>query len=120
MFKLDENLLQQLGLGALPAEEKTNLLKLMYEKLEERVGMNLANQMSDAQLDEFERLMPTESDTPETIAQKEQAALSRRVGLPALAAVKGMVAPGVVRVTPLPLQRAAFWADAAGVAGEVI
>lgn len=54
MFKLDDNLLQELGLGSLPADEKNKMLAHIYETLELRVGMKLAEQMSDAQLDEFE------------------------------------------------------------------
>ncbi len=54
MFKLDENLLQELGLGALPASEKNQMLRHIYETLEMRVGMKLAEQMSNEQLDEFE------------------------------------------------------------------
>lgn len=54
MFKLDDNLLQELGLGSLPATEKNKMLAHIYETLELRVGMKLAEQMTDAQLDEFE------------------------------------------------------------------
>lgn len=54
MFKLDNNLLVELGLGALPAEEKNKMLNHIYETLEMRVGMKLAESMSDAQLTEFE------------------------------------------------------------------
>jgi hypothetical protein len=54
MFQLDDNLLQELGLGNLPAAEKNKMLGHIYETLELRVGMRLAEQMSDAQLDEFE------------------------------------------------------------------
>jgi DNA segregation ATPase FtsK/SpoIIIE-like protein len=54
MFKLDNNFLIELGLGALPAEEKNKMLSHIYETLEMRVGMKLAEQMTDAQLDEFE------------------------------------------------------------------
>jgi len=54
MFKLDNNLLVELGLGELPAEEKNKMLAHIYETLEMRVGMKLAEQMSNDQLDEFE------------------------------------------------------------------
>lgn len=54
MFKLDDNLLQELGLGSLPVEEKNKMLGHIYETLEMRVGMKLAEQMSNEQLDEFE------------------------------------------------------------------
>jgi hypothetical protein len=54
MFQLDDNLLKELGLGDLPASEKNKMLAHIYETLELRVGMRLAEQMSDQQLDEFE------------------------------------------------------------------
>lgn len=54
MIKLDDNLLTELGLQNLPAEDKKALLKHIYETLEMRVGTTLARQMTDAQLDEFE------------------------------------------------------------------
>lgn len=54
MFKLDNNLLEELGLGSLPAEEKNKMLSHIYETLEMRVGMKLAEQMTNEQLDEFE------------------------------------------------------------------
>lgn len=54
MFKLDNALLEELGLGGLPVEEKNKMLAHIYETLEMRVGMKLAEQMSNEQLDEFE------------------------------------------------------------------
>jgi hypothetical protein len=54
MFQLDDNLLRELGLGELPAAEKNKMLAHIYETLELRVGMKLAEQMTDAQLDDFE------------------------------------------------------------------
>jgi hypothetical protein len=43
-----------LGLGDLPPQEKDKMLKHIYETLEMRVGTNLAQKMSDEQLDAFE------------------------------------------------------------------
>lgn len=57
MIKLDDNLLQELGLGALPPEEKKKMLAHIYETLEMRVGMELAKQMTEAQLSEFEQFI---------------------------------------------------------------
>jgi septum formation inhibitor MinC len=54
MFQLDDNLLHELGLGSLPPVEKNKMLGHIYETLELRVGMRLAEQMTDEQLDEFE------------------------------------------------------------------
>jgi hypothetical protein len=75
MFKLDDNLLQELGLGNLPPQEKNRMLAQIYESLEMRVGMQLASQMTDQQLDEFEKLMPLETDSEQVRVQKEQDAL---------------------------------------------
>jgi predicted RNA-binding Zn ribbon-like protein len=54
MFRLDEELLRELGLSDLPAPEKTKMFNHIYETLEMRVGTKLANQMTDEQLTEFE------------------------------------------------------------------
>ncbi len=54
MFKLDDNFLNELGLSALPPADKNKMLAHIYETLEMRVGMRLAEKMSNEQLDEFE------------------------------------------------------------------
>jgi predicted RNA-binding Zn ribbon-like protein len=54
MFRLDEELLKELGLSDLPPQEKTKMFNHIYETLEMRVGTKLANQMTDEQLTEFE------------------------------------------------------------------
>jgi predicted RNA-binding Zn ribbon-like protein len=61
-LKIDNNLLDQLGLSALPPAEKSGLLKHIYETLEMRVGMRLADQMSNEQLDEFEQYFNAQDD----------------------------------------------------------
>src|ERR1700749_4222470 len=62
MLKLDNNLLDELGLGSLPEEQKKAMLQHIYETLELRVGTNLANQMSDQQLEEFEKFIDEGGD----------------------------------------------------------
>lgn len=62
MFQLDDNLLKELGLGELPAAEKNKMLAHIYETLELRVGMKLAEQMTDAQLDEFEKYIDSNDE----------------------------------------------------------
>ncbi len=57
MFKLDDNFLAELGLSNLPSEEKKTMLGHIYETLELRVGMKLAQNMTASQLEEFEVLM---------------------------------------------------------------
>jgi len=53
MFKLDDKFLEDLGLGALPAEQKQAFLQHIYSELEMRVGERLTEGMSDELLDEF-------------------------------------------------------------------
>jgi hypothetical protein len=62
MIKLDDDLLKELGLAGLPPEEKKKLLAHIYETLEMRVGMKLAEQMSDAQLSEFEQFIDSNNE----------------------------------------------------------
>lgn len=54
MFRLDDELLKELGLSELPPDEKKKMFNHIYETLEMRVGTRLANQMSEQQLSEFE------------------------------------------------------------------
>jgi hypothetical protein len=62
MIKIDNSLLQELGLANLPDVEKNSLLKHIYETLEMRVGMRLADQMTNQQLDEFEQYFEAKDD----------------------------------------------------------
>ena len=62
MLKIDNNLLQEIGLGSLPAGEKNSFLKHIYETLEMRVGIRLADQMTNQQLDEFEQYFEAKDD----------------------------------------------------------
>jgi hypothetical protein len=57
MLKLDNALLEELGLGTLPDDQKKAMLQHIYETLELRVGTQLANQMTDRQLEEFEQFI---------------------------------------------------------------
>lgn len=62
MLKIDNSLLVDIGLGGLPDAEKNNFLKHIYETLEMRVGIRLADQMTNEQLDEFERYFEAKDD----------------------------------------------------------
>lgn len=57
MLKLDNNLLEEIGLGVLPEDQKKAMLQHIYDTLELRVGTQLANQMTDQQLEEFEKFI---------------------------------------------------------------
>jgi hypothetical protein len=62
MLKIDNSLLTDVGLGGLPDAEKNSFLKHIYETLEMRVGIRLADQMSNQQLDEFEQYFEAKDD----------------------------------------------------------
>lgn len=62
MLKIDNSLLEEVGLASLPDAEKNSFLKHIYETLEMRVGIRLADQMSNEQLDEFERYFEAKDD----------------------------------------------------------
>lgn len=62
MLKIDDSLLQELGLDQLPLEEKDLLISQIYEQLELRVGTKLADAMSDDQLREFEQFVDGEDE----------------------------------------------------------
>lgn len=57
MFQLNDDFLNELGLGNLPAEQKQAFLEHIYSELETRVGMRLSEGLSDEQLQEFESFM---------------------------------------------------------------
>ncbi len=54
MFQLDEQFLQDVGLGGLPDDQKQAFLDHFREQLELRVGTRLSDGLSEAQLEEFE------------------------------------------------------------------
>lgn len=75
MIQINDEMIQKLGLGNLPESERKSLLAHFVETLELRVGMRLAQNLTDEQLDEFERLLPVGGDSDEVKKQKEAAAM---------------------------------------------
>lgn len=57
MLKIDNNLLNDVGLAQMPEADKQPFLAHIRQTLEMRVGTRLASKMSDDQLDEFERFI---------------------------------------------------------------
>ncbi len=62
MFQLDDNFLQQVGLGDLPEDQKQAFLAYFREQLELRVGTKLSDGLNDAQLSEFEAFIDRNMD----------------------------------------------------------
>lgn len=113
-IKIDNDLLQELGLATLPDAEKNSLLKHIYETLEMRVGMRLADQMTNEQLDEFEQYFEAKDDAGafkwletnfpnyKEIVQQEFDKLKGEVGqsAPQILAASGQQAPQTPPVAP--------------------
>lgn len=62
MFQLDDNFLDELGLGQLPAEQKRAFLEHVYGQLELRVGTRLSDGLSSEQLAEFESFIDRDTE----------------------------------------------------------
>ncbi|MFV0485127.1 MAG: DUF5663 domain-containing protein [Candidatus Saccharimonadales bacterium] len=57
MFKLDDEFLNEIGKGDMPEEEKAALLEHLQGELEERVGERISANLSDEQIEEFEKII---------------------------------------------------------------
>lgn len=57
MFQLDDKFLQDVGLADLPADQKQAFLEQVYTSLEDRVGIQLSEGLSEGQLEEFEGII---------------------------------------------------------------
>lgn len=87
MFQLDDQFLNDIGLGNLPDDQKKPFLQHIYDELELRVGTRLSDGMNEAQLSEFESIIDHKDDvittwletnapgfqTDETFARMQQA-----------------------------------------------
>ena len=62
MFRLDEQFLKDIGLDGLPEEQKKPFLQHIYSELELRVGTRLSDGLSDAQLEEFEKIIDRDQE----------------------------------------------------------
>jgi len=62
MFQLDDKFLEDIGLSALPDEQKKPFLQHIYSELEMRVGQRLSDGMSDEQLEEFGSIIDRDND----------------------------------------------------------
>lgn len=62
MFQLDDQFLQDVGLGGLPDDQKKLFLDHFREQLELRVGTRLSDGLSEAQLEEFESFIDRKDD----------------------------------------------------------
>lgn len=57
MFKLDDEFLNEIGKGDMPEDEKAALLDHLQGELEERVGERISANLSEEQIDAFEKII---------------------------------------------------------------
>ncbi|MBR2658793.1 hypothetical protein IKD57_02775 [Candidatus Saccharibacteria bacterium] len=55
-MQFDENFLQEMGLSAMPEQQKKEFLAYIQEELEVRIGARISKGLSEAQLAEFDAI----------------------------------------------------------------
>lgn len=63
MYKFDDNFLESVGLGSMPAEQKDAFLQYAQDQLEMKIGEKMSEGLSDEQLNEFEKIVDNDKET---------------------------------------------------------
>lgn len=72
MFQLDDNFLEEVGLGELPVEQRKEFLEHVYSQLELRVGTRLSEGLSEVQISEFEAFVDRDKERVEAWVNQHQ------------------------------------------------
>ena len=56
-MNIDNSFLEELGLGAIPEDEKLKMLADIYESLQEKIGARTETELDEAQQDELDQLI---------------------------------------------------------------
>lgn len=79
MPQLDDQFLQDVGLGVLPVEERQGMILQMKKTLETNVGMEIYKNLQEHQLQEFEGFMPiNDPESGQVITSEEMANANAR------------------------------------------
>lgn len=78
MPQLNDQFLQEVGLGVLPEVERTGMLQQMRKTLETNVGMEIYKNLADYQLQEFEGFMPLTDENGQVLVTEETATANAR------------------------------------------
>lgn len=62
MYKFDDGFLEGVGLAGIPENQKEAFLQYAQDQLETRVGEKMSEGLSDAQLDEFEKIIDNDQE----------------------------------------------------------
>ena len=73
MPQLNDQFLQDVGLGALPDQERAGMLEQMRKTLETNVGMEIYKNLQEHQLQEFEGFMPLNDENGQVITSEDTA-----------------------------------------------
>lgn len=73
MPQLNDQFLQEVGLGVLPEIERAGMLEQMKKTLETNVGMEIYKNLQDHQLQEFEGFMPLNDENGQVINSEDAA-----------------------------------------------
>jgi hypothetical protein len=69
MFELDDQFLQDAGLGAMDQAKKDAFLKHTKEELEMRIGFKMSDGLSDQQITDFENVIAGDKATIEKVVE---------------------------------------------------
>jgi hypothetical protein len=69
MYNIDDSFLESVGLGGLPADQKSGFLQYAQDQLEIRIGEKMSNNLNEAQLDEFEKIIDNDEETVGALLQ---------------------------------------------------
>ena len=62
MYNIDDSFLESVGLGGLPADQKSGFMQYAQDQLEIRIGEKMCNNLNEAQLDEFEKIIDNDQE----------------------------------------------------------
>lgn len=62
MYKFDDGFLEGVGLAGIPDNQKDAFLQYAQDQLETRVGEKMSEGLSEAQLDEFEKIIDNDQE----------------------------------------------------------
>lgn len=62
MYKFDDRFLEQVGLSGMPEDQKQSFLQFAQDQFETMLGEKMTENMNDAQIDEFEKIIDGEQE----------------------------------------------------------
>ena len=63
MYRFDERFLEQVGLAGMPEDQRESFLQYVQDQFEIRIGEQFSNSLSEAQLEEFEKIGENDEET---------------------------------------------------------